>query len=133
MVITQAQVEEIISHLRSSFPEEGCGVLATRAGRVTKVFPIRNVSESPVVYRMDPVEQLYALEEIEEQGWDLGAIFHSHTRTRAYPSKTDVELSFYPDALQIIISFADPDRPDIRAFRIDAGEIEEAALEILAE
>lgn len=133
MVITRAKVDEMVSHLRSAFPDEGCGVLGARDGRVTKVFPIKNVSESPVIYRMDPMEQLNALDEIEDRGWELGAIFHSHTRTRAYPSRTDVELSFYPEALQIIVSFANPDRPDVRTFRITGGEIQEVELEIVPE
>jgi proteasome lid subunit RPN8/RPN11 len=130
VVITRGQIEEMLSHLRATFPDEGCGVLASQGGRVTKVYPIANVSQSPVVYRMDPIAQLEALEEIDEKGWALGAIFHSHTRTRAYPSKTDVELAFYPDALQIIISLANQDRPDIRAFRIESGTIAEEPLEI---
>lgn len=131
MVITQAQVDEILAHLRATFPDEGCGVLAASDGRVTKVYPIKNVSESPVIYRMDPIGQLEALEEIDDNGWELGAIFHSHTRTRAYPSKTDVELAFYPGALQIIVSFANADRPDIRGFRIENGAISEDALQIV--
>ena len=120
----------MVGHLRSTFPDEGCGLLAGRDGVVTKVYPIKNVSDSPVVYKIDPQGQLEAMLEMDDRDWDLAAIFHSHTRTRAYPSGTDVKLSFYPDALQIIVSFANADRPDVRAFRIENGEIHEEALEI---
>lgn len=132
-MITSAQVQKIVSHLESGFPDEGCGILAARDGKVTRVYPIKNVSESPVVYRMDPEGQLQAFLEMDENDWELAAIFHSHTRTRAYPSNTDVELSFYPEALQIIVSLARRDRPDIRAFRIRDGEIVEEPLEIVDE
>jgi [CysO sulfur-carrier protein]-S-L-cysteine hydrolase len=121
----------MVGHLRTTFPDEGCGVLAAADGTFTKVYPIKNVSESPVVYEMDPQGQLEAMLDMDDHGWDLAAIFHSHTRTRAYPSQTDVKLSFYPEALQIIISFANFDRPDVRAYRIENGEIREEALEIV--
>jgi proteasome lid subunit RPN8/RPN11 len=120
----------MVAHLRNTFPDEGCGLLAAQDGTVTKVYPIKNVSESPVIYQIDPQGQLEAMMDMDDRGWDLGAIFHSHTRTRAYPSQTDVKLSFYPDALQIIVSLANADRPDVRAFRIENGEIREETLQI---
>jgi proteasome lid subunit RPN8/RPN11 len=68
--------------------------------------------------------------EIEDQGWTLGGIYHSHTRSAAYPSQTDVNLAFYPDALYVIVSVEDPAKPDVRAFRIVDGKIDEAEIAI---
>jgi proteasome lid subunit RPN8/RPN11 len=130
VVITRAQVEEMVQHARTGFPNEACGLMASRDGRVTKVYCLANAEESPVTYRMDSTEQLRAMLEIDDEGWDLGAVFHSHTRTRAYPSATDVRLAFYPDTLYVIISLADPASPDVRAFRIEEGRIIEEALTI---
>jgi proteasome lid subunit RPN8/RPN11 len=68
--------------------------------------------------------------EIERCGWELGVIYHSHTRSPAYPSQTDVNLAFYPDALYVIVSVVDPDEPEVKAFRIADRKIEEVPLEI---
>lgn len=130
MVITRVQVEEMIQHARAGFPNEACGLIASRDGRAVKVYCLENAEESPVTYRMDSGEQLRAMLEIDDKGWDLGAMFHSHTRTRAYPSATDVRLAFYPDTLYVIVSLADPATPDVRAFRIEEGRIIEDALDI---
>ncbi len=89
-----------------------------------------NADHSPVTYRLDPEEQFRAFTEIEDKGWELLAIYHSHSHSPAYPSATDLELAFYPDALYLIISLADRDRPTIRAFRIVEGMVEEERVEI---
>ena len=131
MVIGRDLVEQIFQQLRQGFPDESCGIIATKDGVAQKVYPIRNASASPVHYEMDPQEQLQAVLEIDDNDWEMGAIYHSHTRTRAYPSQTDVKLAFYPDALQIIVSLADFDNPDMRAYRITEGDIVEAEIEIV--
>lgn len=131
MVINRGQLDQIFGYVREGFPNEACGVIASKDGIAQKVYPVRNTSESPVHYEMDPQEQLMALLDIEDNGWDLGAIYHSHTRTRAYPSATDVGLAAYPDALQIIVSLADFDVPDVRAYVIRDGEISEENLRVL--
>jgi proteasome lid subunit RPN8/RPN11 len=131
VVIKRDLLDQIVQYVRDGFPNETCGIIATKVGIAERVYPVRNASESPVHYEMDPEEQLRAILEIEDNEWDLGAIYHSHTRTRAYPSKTDVGLAFYPDALQIIVSLADFDHPDVKAFHIRDGEISEEPLRIL--
>jgi proteasome lid subunit RPN8/RPN11 len=131
VVITESQVSEIVSHARSEFPNEACGLLASKDGSVVRFYPIKNAEASPVTYRMDPQDQLKAMLEIDDLDWELGAIYHSHTRTRAYPSQTDLSLAFYPDSLYIIVSLADTSAPDLRAYRIVDGEISEAPLETI--
>jgi proteasome lid subunit RPN8/RPN11 len=79
---------------------------------------------------MEPKQQLHAMLEIEDRDWDIAAIYHSHTHTRAYPSAEDRRLAFYPGALYIILSLADSEHPDIRGYRIDADEVSEERIEV---
>lgn len=130
MVIPEVLVNEIVSHARSGFPNEVCGLVATLGGEAIRVYPIESVDPSPVHYHMDPKQQLKAVMEIDDNEWEMGGIYHSHTRTRAYPSATDVKLAFYPGTLYMIVSLADDDRPDLRAFRIEDGRIEEVTLDV---
>ncbi|HEX6507573.1 MAG TPA: M67 family metallopeptidase [Chloroflexota bacterium] len=130
MVIPQRLVDQIVEHARIGFPDEACGLIASSDGRAIRVYPIDNIDASPVSYRMDPKQQLQAMMEIDDNEWELGAIFHSHTRTRAYPSQTDVQLAFYADTLYMIISLADERRPDLRAYRIVDAQIQEVPVQI---
>jgi [CysO sulfur-carrier protein]-S-L-cysteine hydrolase len=130
MKINRRQLEEMIAHAREELPNECCGIVASENGRAVKVFRTRNAHASPVRYGLDPREQYEVMMQIEESGWALGAIYHSHTRSPAYPSQTDVNLAFYPDALYVIVSLAESDRPDVRAFRIVDEQIEEVELAI---
>ena len=79
---------------------------------------------------MDPMEQYRLQEAIEEAGLDLGAIYHSHTRSAPEPSQTDINLAYYPDALYLIVGLASGDEADVRAWRIVDGKVSEAALEV---
>jgi proteasome lid subunit RPN8/RPN11 len=99
-------------------------MLALRGGRVVAFHPLDNVAASPVFYELDATAQLKTLLSIEDAGCDL-AIYHSHTRTAAYPSPTDVKLAAYPDALYVIVSLAKRDDPEIRAYWIKDGTITE--------
>lgn len=130
MVIDRQFVDALVEHAQGEFPNEGCGLLATQDGTVVRFYPIRNADASPVHYNMDPQEQLHAMLDIDDRGWELGAIYHSHTHTRAYPSETDVGLAFYPDSLCLIVSIADMSAPEIRAYRILDGAIREQPLEV---
>ena len=131
-MISERHVAAMVDHARSEFPNEACGLLASNNGAIVRFYPIRNAEASPVTYRMEPQDQLKAMLEIDDQDWQLAAIFHSHTRTRAYPSKTDVSLAFYPDSLYVIVSLADDAAPEVRAYRILDGMISEVVLERVA-
>ena len=123
-------VDEIVAHARDELPNECCGLIAAEDGRAVKLFRTSNAEASPVRYGLDPREQYRIMMEIERGGWILGAIYHSHTRSPAYPSQTDVNLAFYPDALYLIVSLQDTDRPDLRAYRIVDGQIDEVELSV---
>jgi proteasome lid subunit RPN8/RPN11 len=123
-------VDELIAHARDDAPNECCGIVAAQDGRAVKLFRAANAEASPMRYSLDPREQYEITMEIERSGWELGVIYHSHTRSPAYPSQTDVNLAFYPDALYVIVSVVEPDSPEVKAFRIVDRQIEEVPLEI---
>jgi proteasome lid subunit RPN8/RPN11 len=127
--ISREHIDEIVAHAREEAPNECCGIVASSDGAAVKVFRATNAEASPVRYSLDPREQYEITKEIENEGWELGAIYHSHTRSPAYPSQTDVNLAFYPDALYVIVSLAGAGAPDLRAFRIAEEQIEEVPLE----
>ena len=123
-----ATYEELIAHARSDFPYEVCGLLAADSGRLVRHYRIPNAARSMTYYNMDPKAMLHAMNEMDDEGWDLLAIYHSHTHTEAFPSPTDVELAFYPDAVYVIVSLQDADNPALRAFNIRGGRITERAV-----
>jgi len=112
-------------------PNEACGLLAGPSGRIEHVFPMTNADHSPMTYRLDPKEQIKVFNEIEDKGWDLIAIYHSHTHTPAYPSETDRKQAFYPEARYILLSLQDHTNPVVRGFTIRDGTIEEEEVRIL--
>jgi proteasome lid subunit RPN8/RPN11 len=123
-------LDELIEHARDDLPNECCGIVATSDGEAVRVFRATNAEASPVRYSLDPREQYRITMEIEDHGWELGAIYHSHTRSEPFPSQTDVNLAFYPDAVYLIVSLRRPDEPEIRGFRIADERIEEVDLTI---
>jgi proteasome lid subunit RPN8/RPN11 len=133
--LKQQHVKEMIEHCLAGRPNEACGLLASKDGLVTKVFRMSNASTSPVRYSLDPKEQFGVYQALDKKSWDLGGVFHSHTRTDAYPSPTDVRMAS-EDVPYVIVSLAS-DPPSIRAFRIlkerwdaEDGEIQEVPVVI---
>lgn len=130
MQLQQTHLDEMLAQGLREFPNECCGVIAGADGRAMQVYPMRNADASPVTYRFDPKQQLEVTEEIEEQGWDLFAIYHTHTHSEAYPSDTDRRQAFYPEAYYLVLSLSDRDHPVLRAFRIVDEEITEEEVEL---
>ena len=129
-VLERKYADEIIAQARQEAPNECCGVLAGRDGRVEKLFRAVNAEKSPYRYNVDPRDLLRIYRECDAKGWDFLAIYHSHTQTEAYPSPTDVRLAAWPDSTYIIVSLADPENPVLRAFRIQDGRVSEEELRI---
>lgn len=120
--LTRAQLEQILAQARAEAPNECCGLLLGRGDAVAEVFPGRNVDETPRTrYVMDPRDQLRAFRLMDERGWDLVGIYHSHPHTEAYPSETDKSRALYPDARYMIVSLREPEDPQVRAFRLLDG------------
>ena len=122
--------KEIVEHGLREFPNESCGLIASADGAPTKVFAMTNADASPVTYRLDGLEQLRVFDQMDAEGLELWAIYHSHTHSEAYPSDTDVRLAFYPDARYILLSLADRAEPVMRSFFIVDGEVTEEDLVI---
>jgi proteasome lid subunit RPN8/RPN11 len=131
VVIPREIVEEMIRHARAELPNEACGLLASQDTAVVRAYPVRNADESPVNFIMDSQEQLRAMLEIEDLGLELAAIYHSHPRTPAFPSQTDIQLAFFPDVRYIILSLARREQPELRAFRIVDRTVTEEAVDIV--
>jgi proteasome lid subunit RPN8/RPN11 len=123
-------VKEIAEHGLKEFPNEACGLIAGEDGRAVRFFAMRNLDASPASYRLDPKEQLLAFDEIEHRGWQLLGIVHTHTHSGAYPSETDRNQAFYPEARYVIMSLVDREHPELRAFRILEGEVTEEELKV---
>jgi [CysO sulfur-carrier protein]-S-L-cysteine hydrolase len=128
--LDRATHDALIAHARSDFPYEVCGLLAHADGTFAKHWEIPNAARSMTYYSMDPKAMLTAFNEMDDEDWELQAIYHSHTHTEAFPSPTDVELAFYPEAVYLIISLQDPDQPVIRGFDIVDGKITERVLTV---
>jgi [CysO sulfur-carrier protein]-S-L-cysteine hydrolase len=123
--------KEIVEQGLREFPNECCGLIAAAEGIPVKVFPMKNSDASPATYRLDGREQLRVFDEVDEQGWELWAIYHSHTHSEAYPSETDVRLAFYPDTRYLVLSLAEREHPVLRAFSIIDSEVVEEELTIV--
>ncbi len=113
----------MIAHCQRGYPLEACGILSGKQGRVEKVYPMKNADKSAVSYCMGSKELLQVTKALREEGKEMVGIFHSHVASPAYPSKTDVNLAFYPSAAYVIISLKDRKRPVASCYRIVDGEV----------
>jgi [CysO sulfur-carrier protein]-S-L-cysteine hydrolase len=127
MRIARELYDQLVAHARSEAPNDCCGMVASENGRAVRVHPAENAAASPLRYEIEGREQLRIMTAIEDDGLDLGAIYHSHTRTAPEPSQTDINLALYPDALYVIVGLAAAE-PEVRAWRIVDGEVSEAEL-----
>jgi len=111
-------LDEIRAHARTVYPMEACGLLVGRDATATRFVPTPNILSSPTAYEIDPAALASTFRSLRESGEQLIAIMHSHPAGPAHPSQQDLERAYYPDVIHIIVSLADPEKPQIRAFRI---------------
>jgi len=129
MRIARQMLDEIAAHAHEDAPDECCGMIGTRDGEATSLYRARNAEASPLRYVVHPQDQFRIMEQMDERGEELGAIYHSHTTSPAYPSQTDINLADgWPDPLYVICSIADAS-PDVRAFAIRDGGVREVPLD----
>jgi [CysO sulfur-carrier protein]-S-L-cysteine hydrolase len=127
MRIRRDLYDEIVAHAREEAPNECCGIVGSRDGDAVSVYRAENAAASPLRYEIDPAE-LYRLHSaLDDDDLELGAIYHSHTRSDPVPSQTDINLAFYPDALYVIVGLHGAE-PDTRAYAIRDGEVSESEL-----
>ncbi|MGE5672341.1 MAG: Mov34/MPN/PAD-1 family protein [Mycobacterium leprae] len=132
MYIPEALYRRVINHCREEKPLEACGLLAGERGHVLSAYATDNGQRSPVVYSVDHQQLVQALHEIESHQQQLVAIYHSHVRTPAVPSGTDVGQATWPEAFYVIVSLAHR-RPQMRAWRIVDGQVTEHPVVIVRE
>jgi len=125
--------QAMIEHARSAYPNEACGILGGTGSEVEWIYRTTNREASPIRYRLDPSEQLRIFREMEERGWRMLAIYHSHVSAAAYPSREDIEMAYYPDTLYLILSLRDWNHPELRGFWIREGRVEEEDVNLLPE
>ena len=121
--------DDIVAHAREEAPDECCGMIATRDGVAVAVHRAENAAHSPLRYEINPKDQYRIELAIDDAELDLGAIYHSHTRSDPYPAQTDINLAFHPDALYVIVGVATQETV-MRAFKIVQRKVSEVTLEI---
>jgi proteasome lid subunit RPN8/RPN11 len=133
--ITAELQREILSHARADHPDEACGIIAGPAGSDVPVrfIPMLNAERSPTFYRFDSHEQLRVWREMDDRDEVPVVIYHSHTATEAYPSRTDISYAMEPDAHYVLVSTRDPRQDEFRSFRIIDGEVTEEEVSVVEE
>ncbi|MFL6076736.1 MAG: Mov34/MPN/PAD-1 family protein [Mycobacteriales bacterium] len=131
--ISQAIYDAIVAHARRDHPDEACGLVAGPAGgdRPVRFVPMMNAERSPTFYRFDPAEQLAVYKEMDANDEEPVVIYHSHTATEAYPSRTDTALAGEPNAHYVLVSTREPDTVEFRSFRIVDGQVTEEDVEVV--
>jgi len=130
--IGQDVYDAIVVHARRDHPDEACGVIAGPAGsdRPARFIPMANAERSPTFYRFDSMEQLGVWREMDDRDEEPVVIYHSHTATEAYPSRTDIAYASEPGAHYVLVSTREPDQAEFRSFRIADGSVTEEPVRI---
>lgn len=131
MRIARSLIDEIVAHAREEAPNECCGVIAARDGEAVEVMRARNARQSPTAYELDPRDLIRIWNALDDDPDRLGAIYHSHLRSPPEPSQTDINLARnWPEPLYVIVGLAG-EEPEVRAFRIADGRVDEVTLEVV--
>jgi proteasome lid subunit RPN8/RPN11 len=132
LTISRALVDKIIEHARRDHPDEACGVIAGPEGgdTPTRFIPMLNAARSPTFYEFDSGEQLKVWREMDDNDEEAVVIYHSHTATEAYPSRTDISYANEPQAHYVLVSTRDEAETEFRSYRITNGDVTEEAVTI---
>ena len=133
LTISRGLYDQIVAHARADHPDEACGVLAGPAGsdRPERFIPMTNAERSPTFYRFDSAEQFRVWQQMDERDEEPVVIYHSHTATEAYPSRTDISLAAEPDAHYVLVSTRDPRTTEFRSYRIRDDEVTEEPVTVV--
>ena len=139
LTLDQTTYEAIVAHARRDHPDEACGVVAGPVGsdRAERFIPMLNAAMSPTFYEFDSAELLRLYQDLDDRDEEPVVIYHSHTATEAYPSRTDISLAQEPGAHYVLVSTSDGahegDTPlPIRSFRIVDGQVSEEEVSIVS-
>lgn len=136
--ISQGHVDAMVDHARADHPDEACGVIAGPEGsdRPERFIPMVNAARSPTFYEFDSADLLRLYREMDDRGEEPVVVYHSHTATEAYPSRTDISYASEPGAHYVLVSTRDcgsGEGPvEVRSFRIVDGQVTEEPIEIVA-
>ena len=128
--ISDEHYAQMESHVVAEAPLEACGLLAGEGKASRAAYPIRNQAQSATRFLMDASQQVAAFVEIEEQGWELLAIYHSHPAGPSGPSQTDLAEALYPDTFQLIWSRATSGAWQCRAYNYEEGMAREIGIKL---
>jgi proteasome lid subunit RPN8/RPN11 len=129
--IARSLLDTIVEHAVRDAPNECCGVVASRDGAATSAHAAENLAASPFRFEIDGLTLMRLIDDIEQAGEDLGAIYHSHTRSAPYPSQTDVNFAaLWPGVEWLIVGVSKSAEPEVRSYLIENGAIRDAELEI---
>jgi [CysO sulfur-carrier protein]-S-L-cysteine hydrolase len=129
--IEQSLLDRIVAHARRDFPNECCGMIATRDGRAVGLHEATNIAASPLRFEVEGREIIRAQDAFEADGAEMGAIYHSHTRSEPYPSETDKNFARgWPGVEWLIVGVHRDGEPTIRSYRIDDGVVEEVEVQV---
>jgi len=133
LVIREDLVEAMVKHARADHPDEACGILAGPEGsdRPERHVAMLNAERSPTFYRFDSGEQLRVWRAMDANDEVPVVVYHSHTATEAYPSRTDITLAAEPDAHYVLVSTRDPEVHELRSYRIVDGAVTEEPIEVV--
>lgn len=134
LTIDRATYDAIVAHARADHPDECCGVVAGPMGsdRPERYIRMTNAERSPTFYRFDSHEQLRVWREMDDRDEEPVVIYHSHTATEAYPSRTDISYASEPGAHYVLVSTRDPQDAEFRSFRItEDGEVTEEDVRVV--
>jgi [CysO sulfur-carrier protein]-S-L-cysteine hydrolase len=133
LTITRQLRDQIVAHARRDHPDEACGILAGPAGtdRPTRFIPMTNAARSPTFYEFDSTEQFRVWQEMDDQDEEPVVIYHSHTATEAYPSRTDIGLAAEPGAHYVLVSTRDEDQTEFRSYRIVDRDVTEEPVAVV--
>ena len=133
LTISRSLYDKIVAHARADHPDEACGVIAGPAGsdRPERFIAMMNAERSPTFYRFDSAEQFRVWREMDDNDEEPVVIYHSHTATEAAPSRTDVALAQEPGAHYLLVSTREPDRTEVRSFRIVDGTVTEEPVTVV--
>ena len=132
--IDQATRDAIVAHARRDHPDEACGVVAGPEGsdRPDRFIPMLNAARSPTFYEFDSADLLALYKELDANDEEPVVVYHSHTATEAYPSRTDIAYASEPNAHYVLVSTREPDSTEFRSFRIVDGVVTEEQVEVVA-
>jgi proteasome lid subunit RPN8/RPN11 len=133
LTISRELYDKIVAHARQDHPDEACGVLAGPAGsdRPERFIAMTNAQRSPTFYEFDSMELLRLYREMDDRDEEPVVIYHSHTATQAYPSRTDISLASEPGAHYVLVSTRDEDQAEFRSYRIVDGQVTEEPVTVV--